>query len=47
MPGRPRIVAQKMRIAMTHADGSGRWEERRFDLMLASILLDLETGGLG
>ena len=31
---------------MTQADGTGDWVDRRFDLMLASILLDLETGGL-
>src|SRR3954468_16703932 len=44
----PRVlhVAQKLRIAMTQADGTGDWVDRRFDLMLASILLDLETGGL-
>ena len=41
-----RHVAQKLRIAMTQNDGSGDWYDRRFDLMLASILLDLETGGL-
>jgi len=39
-------VAQKLRIAMTQADGTGDWADRRFDLMLASILLDLETGDL-
>ena len=43
---RVRHVAQKLRIAMTQADGTGDWVDRRFDLMLASILLDLETGGL-
>jgi len=43
---RVRHVAQKLRITMTQSDGSGDWADRRFDLMLASILLDLETGGL-
>ena len=41
-----RHVAQKLRIAMTQADGTGDWVDRRFELMLASIVLDLETGGL-
>ena len=41
-----RHVAQKLRIAMTQAEGTGDWADRRFDVMLASILLDLETGGL-
>ena len=37
-----RHVAQKLRICLTQSDRAGEWADGRIELMLASILLDLD-----